>query len=161
MFRAGIVCLVDDDIDKRAAGEFLVQARGREVHVAGNVITLGDQQLAQDVLRAASLVSRYRVLVRVVLLDRVSQVVEVGAAGICFVTTHQPGPLAVAHRAHARVGQQIDIHVFRLQQKRVVASFAYCRITLLLSRHLQELDHFDFVRLGPGMLSHGYTSSAG
>ena len=32
----GVVRFIDDHVDKRAPGEFLVQARGGEVHVAGN-----------------------------------------------------------------------------------------------------------------------------
>ena len=153
-----VVRFVDDDVDKRAASEFLVQPGRREIHVARHVIAIADQQLAQDVLGPAALVCRYRVLVGVVLLDRVAQMVEIGAAGVRLVAAHEAGPLAIAHRTDAGVGQQVDIDVFGAQQERVVAGLADGRVALLLRRHLEEFNGLDLVRLGPGVLSHAYTS---
>ena len=51
---------------KMPPGQFLVQARGREVHVARHVLALADRRLADQVLGAASLVRRHDVLVAVV-----------------------------------------------------------------------------------------------
>jgi hypothetical protein len=92
--------------------KFLVEAGGREVHVAGHIIAVGYQQLAENILGTAALVGGYRVFVRVVLLHRISKMVKVDAPCVGFIATHESGPLAVAHRATARIGEQIDVNVF-------------------------------------------------
>ena len=40
-----IVCLVDYDVDKGAACQFLMKTGGGEIHIAGYVVTLFDQNL--------------------------------------------------------------------------------------------------------------------
>ena len=77
--------------------------------------------LADEVLGAAALVGGHDVPVAVVSLDRVLEVVEVATAGVGLVAQHHPGPLAVAHRAGAAVGQQVDVDVVRAQQEGVEA----------------------------------------
>ena len=54
----GVVRGVNDHIVERPAGQFLVRARRREVHVAGDVIARLDHHFRQDVLGAASLMRR-------------------------------------------------------------------------------------------------------
>ena len=88
MIRFGIVGFIDNRIDEGRAGEFLVQPRGSEIHVAGHKVTRFDQALAEDVLGAAALVSRYCIPVAVEFLDCVAQAIEVAAARIGFVAHH-------------------------------------------------------------------------
>ena len=79
------------------------------------------QHLREDVLGAAALVGRHDVAVAVVLLDGLFEVIEVAAAGVGLVAQHHAGPLPVAHRAGAAVGQQVDVDVLGAQQEGVVA----------------------------------------
>jgi hypothetical protein len=161
IIRLGGVGLVDDDVDKPSAGQFLVQARGREIHVAGHVVAILDQDLRHQVLGAASLVCRHEVLVAIVLLHHGFEVVEILAAGIGLVAEHHAGPLPIAHCGGARVGQQVDVYVAALRQERVVAGLADGLESLLARGHAQEFDHLDLVGLGPGvvfLLVHGAES---
>ena len=107
----GVVGFVDDDIDELAAGEFLVQPGRREVHIPRDKVAWFDQQLRHDVLCATPLVGRQQVPVTVILPDDLLQAIKTFAAGIGFVAAHEPGPLPVAHRRCARIGQQIDIDI--------------------------------------------------
>ena len=145
----GVVRLVDDDVAERAAGELLVQARRGEVHVAGDVVAVLDEDLRQDVLGAAALVGRDEVLVAVVLLDGVLERVEVARAGVRLVAEHHAGPLPVRHRARARVGEQVDVAVLGLEQERVVAGLECGALALRAGGHLDGLDDLDLPRLGP------------
>ena len=141
------------------ARQLLVEARGREVHVAGDVVAGLDQRLADEVLRAAALVGGHDVAVAVEPLDRRLEVVEVAAARVRLVAQHHPGPLAVAHGGRAGVGQQVDVDVVRAEQERVVAGLVERRDPLLAGGHLERLDHLDLPGLGPGaaavLLAHG------
>ncbi len=154
-----VVRCVHDHVDEDAARQFLVQARGGEVHVAGHVLPLADRDLADQVFRAAALVGRHDVLVTVVRLDRRLEAVEVAAAGVGLVAEHHAGPLAVAHGAGAAVGQQVDVDVVGAQQEGVVARVGQRALAVLAPRHAQRLDHLDLPRLGPGpppgLLAHG------
>ena len=76
--------------------------------------------------------------------------IEIPASGVGLVAEHHPRPLAVAHRAGAAVGQQIDVHVLGSKQKRVVARLGQRPLALRSIHHLDRLDDFHFPGLGPG-----------
>jgi len=88
-------------------------------------------------------------LVAVDLPDGVFEVVEVPAAGIRLVAEHHPGPLAIAHRRGAGVGEEVDVDVLAPQQEGVVAGLADRDLALLARGHLDGLDHLDLVGLRP------------
>ena len=119
----GVVRFIDNHVYERAPGEFLVQARGREVHVAGNDVAGVNHDPRKDVLGGAPLMRGDEILVSIILSYSLPQVVKVLAAGIGFVAQHHARPLAVAHGIGAAVGQQVDIDVLGAQQKGVVARF--------------------------------------
>ncbi len=144
-----VVGLGDDHIDERAPGELLVQARGGEVHVARHDVARPDRDLREDVLGAAALVGRDDVLVAVMLLHRLFEVIKVFAAGVGLVAEHHARPLPVAHRAGARVGEQVDVDVARAEQERVVARLAQRRLAIAAGGHAQRLDDLHLPRLGP------------
>ena len=127
----GVVGLVADHVDEDAAGALLVQPRRREVHVPGDVLARLDRDLADQVLGAAALVRRNDVLVAVEALDRRLEAVEVAAAGVGLVAEHHPGPLAVAHRVRAGVGEEVDVDLLRAQQEGVVAGLGERALALL------------------------------
>jgi hypothetical protein len=162
MERLRVVGLVDDHVVERGAGQFLVQAGGREVHIAGHVVARLDERLADQVLGPAALVSGHDVGVAVVAPDRLLHVVEVAAPGVGLVAEHHPGPLPVAHGRGAGVRQEVDVDVVRAQQEGVVAGLAEGRLAGRPIGHRQRLDHLDLPRLRPrpaaALLPHGMES---
>ena len=149
----GIVGLIDDDVDEDAAGQLLVQARRREVHVAGHVLAGLDDGTADQVFRAAPLVGGDQVAVAVDALHRLFQVVEVAAAGVGLVAQHHARPLAVAHGAGAAVGQQVNVDVVGAEQEGVEAGFGQGALAAGAVNDVERLDHFDLPRFGPGAAS--------
>ena len=147
---AGIVPFGNDHVDERAAGQFLVQPGGGEVHVAGHEVARLDEHLREDVLGAASLVGGHEVAIAVILAHGVFEVIEVAAAGVGLVAEHHAGPLPVAHGAGAAVGQQVDVNVLGAEQEGVVAGLAHGPFALAAREHLDRLDDFDFPRFRPG-----------
>ena len=140
---------VDDHIDKSAASQLLVKAGGGEVHVAGDVVAFIDHGLADEVLCAAALVGRDDIFVPIIFLDSFLEVIEIDAAGVSLVTEHDAGPLAVAHRAGAAVGQQVDVDIRGAQQEGVVSGLFGGFGALCLADHFDRFDHLDLPRLGP------------
>ena len=104
-----VVSLVDDDVHEGPAGQFLVQARGGEIHISGHILPIRNQDLAEDILGAAALMGRHRVAVAVIFLHRVAQAIEIAASRVRFVPQHQPGPLLVAHVHGAQVLSDIKL----------------------------------------------------
>ena len=89
--------LIDDHVDKCASRQLLVEAGSGEVHVARHKVAGLDEDLGDEVLGAASLVSGDDMPVAVVLPDGGLQVIEVPASRVSLVSQHEPGPLVVAH----------------------------------------------------------------
>ena len=145
----GVVRFIDNHVDERAPGEFLVQARGGEVHVAGNDVARVNHDLREDVLRAAALMRGDEILISIILSYSLPQIVKVLAAGIGFVAQHHARPLAVAHGVGAAVGQQVDVDVLGAQQKGVVARFGDKLFAFGKRGHANGFDHFDLPGLRP------------
>src|SRR5674476_961249 len=140
--------LVDDDVDEGAAGKLLVEARGGEVHVAGDRLTLFDEDLGDQVLGATPLVGRHDVGESVDLLHGVLKLVEAHRSGVGLVAGHHGGPLTVAHRVGAGVGQQVDVDVPAVKQEGVVAGVFDGLLAVGASRDRQRLNGLDPVWLG-------------
>ena len=133
-----------------------MQAGGGEVHVAGDDVAGLDEDFGDEVFGAASLVGGDDVLVSIVGLDGVLHAVEAAAAGVGFVAEHHGGPLAVAHGGGAGVGEQVDVNVFRSQEKGVVAGGLEGVLAFFGGGDFYRLDHFDLEGLGPGLLLLGH-----
>ena len=82
-----------------------VRPGGVEMHVVGHDLPRMRKLGEQEVLRCPPLVGRDDVGKPRELPHRRFEVDEVTAPGICLVAQHHPGPLPVAHRRRARVGQ--------------------------------------------------------
>ncbi len=154
-----VVGLIADYVHEPPAREFLMGAGGGEVHVPGDHVPRADEHPAQEVLGAAPLVRRDQVRVPVIPADGLLEVVEVLAPRVGLVPQHQPGPLAVAHRARARVRQQVDVDIAAAEQEGVVPRLRNRPLPLRAGRHPQRLDHLDLERLGPGTRWHGSSPS--
>ena len=145
-----VVRLVNDDVHEGSARQLLVEARGGEIHVAGDEVARLDHDLGKDVLGAAPLVRGNQVLIAVVLANRLPQVVEVAAARVGFVAEHHARPLDVTHGVGAAVREQVDIDILGAQQEGVVAGLDDELLALLAGRHADGLDHLDLPGLSPG-----------
>ncbi len=118
----GVVRLVDDHVDEGGAGELLVRPGRGEVHVARRVLAVLDEDLRDEVLGAAALVRRDDEREPVDVLDGVARARRTTATpAYASSPDHQRGPLPVAHRRGARVGEQVDVHVLAAQQEGVVS----------------------------------------
>ena len=145
-----VVRFIDNHIDERAPGEFLVQARGGEVHVAGDDVARVNHDLREDVLRAAPLMRGDKIFISIILSYSLPQIIKVLAARISFIPQHQARPLAVAHGVGAAVGEQVDVHVRGAQQEGVVARFGHKLLALGEGGHANRFDHLDLPGFRPG-----------
>jgi len=112
----GIVGLVDDHVEEHAARHLLMELGGREVHVPGHCLPFLDHHLGHDVLGGASLVRGDDVLETEDLAEVAHEVLVVVTAVGGVGGVGHPFPLFAAHRRRAAVGQEVDVHVFRLQE---------------------------------------------
>ena len=158
VLRRRVVRLVDDHVVERAARQLLVQPRRREIHVAGNVIPRLDEDLRENVLGAAPLVRGDQLRIAVDVADGLLEVVEVSRAGIRLIAHHHPGPLAIAHRARARIGEQVDVDVLGLDEERVETGLADVTLALRACGHVNRLDDLDLPGLGPAAMAHHFHS---
>ena len=149
VFALRIVGLVDDHIDERSPGQFLVQPGGGEVHVPGDDIARLDEQPADDVLGGPALMGWDDVAVAVDVAHGVLEVVKATAAGVGFITEHEGGPLAVAHGAGAGVREQVDVDVLGSQQEGVVAGLLERCSPLREAEQAQPLHDLDLERFCP------------
>ncbi|MEI2718807.1 MAG: hypothetical protein V9E87_01495 [Gemmatimonadales bacterium] len=154
MQRGRIVRLVDDHVVKGRTGQLLMEPRRGEVHVAGDVVTRLDQQLREEVLGAAPLVGGDQLLVAVGVADGLLQVIEVARAGVGLIAHHHAGPLAIAHRAGAGIGEEVDVDVLGAEQEGVVAGVADVALALGAGGHADRLDNLDLPRFGPAAVAH-------
>ena len=133
------------------AVELHVRGGGIEVEVGNKHrmrrLAASNQAREQNLLRAAPLVGGNGIGIADNLFDLFAQMLIVTRPGVGFVAHHQPGPLMVAHRAGAGVGQQVDIHVLAIEQKRVIARLFQRFDAIVKSGHTNVFDHFNAERL--------------
>ena len=108
-------------VDGLGATEFDVGARRVEVSVVGDDAARAADDREEDLLGGPSLVSGDHVLEGEELLDRLQEPIPRRRPGIALVAVLDGGPLVAAHRAGARVGQQIDDDVLGVDVEQVVA----------------------------------------
>ena len=151
-----IVGLVDDHVDEDPACELLMEPRRGEVHVPRDNVSGFDQDLAEKMLSASPLVRRNQLLVPVHIVDGVNQLVEAVGAGVRLISEHQSRPLAIGHRRRARVGEQVDVDIGRLEQERVESGLVDRPLAILARGHRDGFDHLDLPWLCPAsMIGHG------
>ena len=87
------------------------------------------------------------------------KIIIVFTSGIRFVADHHAGPLAVAHRAGAAVGQEVDINIVAGQQEDVVAGIDQGLAAVFEGGRADRLDHFDAEGFGKSF--HGFPRGPG
>ena len=141
---------VDGAVDRMAAAELDVALRGVEMRVARHDVALLEQGREDHVLGGAALVGRQEVGHAEEVVHDLLQP-EVGrGAGVALVARHHGRPLAVAHRARARVGQQVDGDLVAAQFEEVVFRFADPLLAFGTGRGTDRLGHLDLVGLAIG-----------
>ena len=93
------------------------------MHVGGHGLPGLNQQRAEDVLGGPPLVGGDKVLEPKDLADGFFQPEVRPRSGIGFVTQHDRCPLRLAHRAGARVGQQVNEDIFGVQVEYIETRF--------------------------------------
>ena len=111
-------------VDRIAAHEVDVAARGVKVRVVGHKGTGFDHDAKQDVLGSAALVRRDDLLETEDVLDRVAEAEPAARAGVGLVAAHHCTPGLGRHGAGTGIGQQVDDDVLGTQQERVVVRVA-------------------------------------
>ena len=143
VLRFGLAAFGNDQVNRVGALRLDIGARGVEMGVVRHrVMRLGDHR-EQDALGGPALVGRDQVLERHQVLDRRLETVESRAAGVGLVTLHQRGPLAGAHAGGARVGQEVDQHVVRMQREQVVIGVAQALLPFFAGGHADRFDRLD------------------
>ena len=143
-FELSVVSFGDGDIDGEGLAALDVALGGVEVGVAGDHLAGLDEVGEQHVLGCAALVGGDDVLEAGELGDGVLHVVERAGAAVAFVTHHHSAPLAVAHGASTRVGEQVDVDIIALKHKDVLVSFFEPFLAFGTSGFLNGFDHLDF-----------------
>ena len=139
--------LGDDQVDGLGAGVLDVGAGRVEVGVVGDGLARAADRREQDLLGGPALVGRDDVAEREERLDRLEEAIPGRRPGIALVAALDAGPLVAAHRAGARVGQQVDDDVLGMDVEEVVAGCREGRLALLDARQPDRLDRVDAERL--------------
>src|SRR3989304_6161124 len=99
-------------------------------------------------VRRAPLVSRNEVRKAKDAFDGFLQAEIRAGAGVALVALHQRAPLAVAHGAGARVGEQVNKDVARSKAEQVVVGFGHDPFSFGARDALDRFDGLDAERLG-------------
>ena len=147
MDRLWVAALGDDEVDRLGAGELDVGARRVEVRVVRDDLVRPAEHAEQDLLGGPTLVGGDDVREREQRLDRLEEHVPRRRAGVRLVAVLDRRPLVAAHRARARVGQQVDEHVLGVDRKQVEAGRLERRLALVARGDADGLDGVDAERL--------------
>ena len=129
-FELGILRLVDRAVDSVRTTILDMTLSGVEMRVAGQHVVLLDNGRIENILSRATLMRRQEVVETKNILDRLLHIeVRLGTC-ITLVAKHNCRPLAVAHCARTRVGQQVDKHLLTAQAKQIVMRLSNPLLTL-------------------------------
>ena len=143
-FELGVAGLVDGAVDGEGLAGLDVALGGVEVGVAGHVVAFVHECGEEDVLCCPALVGGDYVVEAGEAVDGFLELEPAACAGVALVAHHEGGPLAVAHGARARVGQQVDVDLFGGELEYVVVSVLDPLLTLFAGAFVDGLYHFDF-----------------
>ena len=119
---------------------------GVEMRVAGDNIAFLDEVGEQHILGCASLMGRNHIFETGKAGDDIAQLEKRTRAGIALIAHHQSRPLAIAHRARARVGKAVDVNLIGRKLKEIVVSLPYPTLAFLTGGFAYRLNHLDFPR---------------
>jgi len=134
---------IDDQVEGHAPLVKNIGARGIEMDVIGHQIALLEGDGKEQVLGGASLVGGNDMPEAEEGVDGLLKVVIIFAARIGFITHHHPGPLMVAHRRSAAVGEQIDVDTRSGEPEHIESRFTDELVALLAGGPAQGFDDLD------------------
>ena len=134
-------------IDRVCPQDQQVCLGGVKVAVIGYVLPLFDQRRKKHPFRCPSLVSGKHVLKAQNILNGFLEAVITLGASVRFIPAHHTGPLFVAHRVGAAVGQQIDVYVFGRNVKKIEMRLRQRCLPLCSGGHLHFFNYLDAKRL--------------
>ena len=124
--------LWDHQINCLRAGVFDVGPGGVEVGVVRHDHTRTAEHTKQNFLSCSALVRGDHMAKRKQVGDRLAKYVKRGRTRIRLIAVLNRRPLVAAHRASARVGEQVDHHIARRNRKQVEPGRAQSSLTLQL-----------------------------
>ena len=141
-----VVALLDHQVDGLRAGELDVGSRRVEMCVVRHHLAWTADDAEQDLLRCAPLVGGDHVLEREERLHALQEPVPGRRSRVALVAALDARPLRGRHRAGARIGQQVDEHVIRVEVEQVVAGRLELLLPLRDGRQPDRLDALDAER---------------
>lgn len=120
MLALRVTRLVNDQVGRASASGADVGIGGVEVHIRRDKVPSPDERGSQDVFGGASLVGREKVFESENVIHRRFETMVGTRPGVRFVAEHHCRPLVLAHRARARIGQQVDENILGLKREDVV-----------------------------------------
>ena len=142
-----VAALRDDQVDGLRPGVLDVGPGGVEVRVVRHDLPGPREHGEEDLLGRPALVGGDDVLEREQLAHGVAEHVVRRRAGVGLVAVLDRRPLVAAHRAGARVGEQVDQHVLGVHLEQVVAGPDHGRLRCCARGHPQRLHRVDPERL--------------
>ena len=121
------------------------------MRVVGNHLAGSPKHRENDLLCRATLMCGNDVLEREKLLHRGLEAEPRGGSGIALVTVLNRRPLIPRHCTGARIGQQIDKDVLRVQVEEIKADALDGRLALCCTCHAKWLDRMNAERLDDGV----------
>jgi hypothetical protein len=143
--------LGDRQVDGLGAAGLDVRPRGVEVGVVRDRRARAPEHAEEDLLRRAALVRGDHVDEPEQVLHGIAEAKPRRRARVALVAALDAGPLLGAHRAGARVGEQVDQHVLGRELEDVVLRRRQRRDPLLARRELPGFDRLDAERLDDGV----------
>ncbi len=147
MARSRLKSFVDDQVDGFCTGFLDVCAGGIEVVVARDDLAGPADQLEQDTLAGTPLMRRQDMRHPGQFEEDRLEVIPAPPSGVRLVGAKHSGPLRVAHRRGAAIGQEVNQDVLGGNLKRIEVGVSEDLFALFRRREPDRLDHFDLERL--------------
>ena len=151
MVERGHAAFCNRNVQRLCAHRLDIAARRVEMGVRRDQVALLGDQREQQMLRCPALVGGNDVGKVHQVLHRSLEAVEARRARIALVAGHYRAPLRCAHCGGARVSQQIDDHIVRMQLEQIVTRCLQQALALLARGHADRLDGLDAERFNDGL----------
>ena len=105
-----VVCHVDHQIHRHTTVVFHICAGSIEMDVVGNDHPFFQNGGKQQVFRNTTLMGGDNMFEAKNIVDGLFKMIIIFAPGVGFIAEHHTGPLVIAHRRSAAIGQQINVN---------------------------------------------------
>ncbi len=154
MLQGRVLPFGDGDVDGGGAAELDVGACGIEVRVADEDLARAAQVAIDDAFRGAALVRGEDVRHAGEVPHFPLHALPAPRTGIGLIALHHARPLPGAHGAGAAIGHEVDHHIVRSQQERIVVGVLQVLRALRFGAHADGLHALDAEGLDDGLVLH-------